>query len=90
MEAQRVLDFLTGAWAKASTASLDQMVSARNPLDSKVQAEGVDRERGAWKKYYQKKLKEKEDECRRSLRRTKTRLERANHAWWNLHTNSQQ
>ena len=50
MEAQRFFEFLTSAWAKAATPSLDQMVSARKLLDSKVQAKGVDRERGAWKK----------------------------------------
>ena len=52
------------------------MVSARRLLNSNVQAKEVDRERGAWKKYYLKKLKEQEDECRRSLSRTKARLER--------------
>ena len=56
------------------------MVSARKLLDSKVQAKGVGRERGAWKKYYLEKLKEQEDECRRSLSRTKARLERENEA----------
>ena len=56
------------------------MVSARNLLDSNVQAKGVDRERGAWKKNYLEKLKEQEDECGRSLVRTKARLERENEA----------
>ena len=51
------------------------MVSAKKSLDSKVQTRVVDRERGAWKKYYLEKLKEREDECRRSLCRTKARLE---------------
>ena len=77
MEAQRFFEFLTGTWAKAATTSLDQIVSART-LDSNVQAEGVDYERGAWKKYYLDKLKKQEDECRHSLSRTKARLEREN------------
>ena len=59
---------------------LDQMVSARKLLDSNVQAKGVDRERGAWKNYYLEKLKEQDDECKRSLGRTKARLERENEA----------
>ena len=80
MEAQRFFEFLTSAWAKAATPSLDQIVSARKLLDSNVQAEGVDREREAWKKYYLEKLKEQEDECEHSLSRTKPRLERENEA----------
>ena len=47
VEAQRFFEFLTSAWAKAATPSLDQIVSARKLLDSNVQAKGVDRERGA-------------------------------------------
>ena len=47
MEAQRFFEFLTSAWAKAATPSLDKMVSARKRLDRNVQAKGVDRERGA-------------------------------------------
>ena len=49
VEAQHFFEFLTRAWAKAATLSLDQMVSARKLLDSNEQAKGVDRERGAWK-----------------------------------------
>ena len=57
------------------------MVSARKRLDSNVQAKGFDRERGAWKKYNLEKLKEHEDEGRRSLSRTKARLKRENEAF---------
>ena len=57
VEAQRFFEFLTRAWAKAATPSLDQIVSAGKRLDINVQAKGVDRERGAWKKYYLEKLK---------------------------------
>ena len=53
---------------------------ARKRLDSNVQAKGVDHERGAWKKYYLGKLKEQEDECGRSLIRTRARLEREKEA----------
>ena len=74
METQPFFEFLTSAWAK------DQMVSARKLLDGKVQAKGVDRERGAWKQYYLEKLEEQENECTRSLSRTKARLERENKA----------
>ena len=67
-------------WAEAAAPSLDQMVSASKRLDSNVQAKEVDRERGAWKNYYLEKLEEQEDECRRSLSRAKSRLERENEA----------
>ena len=76
VEAQRFFEFLTSAWAKAAAPSLDQMISARKRLDGNVQAMEVDGERGAWKKYYLEKLKEQEDEFKRSLGRTKARLER--------------
>ena len=46
-----------------------------------MQAKVVDRERGAWKKYYLEKLKKQEEECKRGLGRTKTRLERENEAY---------
>ena len=49
MKALRFFELLTSAWGKAATARLDQMVSARNLLGSKVQAKGVDRERGGRK-----------------------------------------
>ena len=52
VEARRSFEFLTSAWAKAPTPSLDQMVSARKRFDSNVQAKGVDREQEIWKKYY--------------------------------------
>ena len=52
------------------------MVSAQKPLDSKVQAKGVNHERGARKKCYPDKLKEQEDQCRRGLSCAKARLER--------------
>ena len=58
VEVQRFSEFLTSAWAKAATPSLDRMVSARKLLDSNVQAKRVDREREAWNKYYLEKLKE--------------------------------
>ena len=77
VEAQRFFEFLTRACVKAATPSLDQMVSARQLLDRNVQAKGVDRERGAWKKYY---LEKQEDECKRRLGHTKARLERENEA----------
>ena len=48
IEAQRFFEFFTSAWANAATPSVDQMVSARKPLDSNVQAKEVDHEPGAW------------------------------------------
>ena len=89
MEAQRFFEFLISAWAKPATPSLDQMVSARKLLDSNVQAKEVDRERGAWKKYYLEKLMEQEDECERSLSCTKAGLERENEACLVEHTHKQ-
>ena len=80
MEAERFFEFLTRAWAKAATPSVDEMVSARKRFDSNVQAKGVDREREAWKKLYLEKLKELDEKCQRSIDRTKARLERENEA----------
>ena len=82
MEVQRFFEFLTSAWAKVATIRIDHTVTSRNLLDGIVQAKGVDRERGAWQKYFLCKLKEQEDECGRSLSRTQARLEKesTNHA----------
>ena len=71
MKAHPFFEFLTSAWAKAATLSSDQMVSARKRLDSNMQAKRVDRERGAWNKYYLEKLKEQAVECGRRLSRSK-------------------
>ena len=45
MDAQSVSDFLTTAWTKIGTPSLDQLISARKTLDSNVRAVTV-RENG--------------------------------------------
>ena len=80
MEAHRLFVCLPAHGTKLPPQNIDQMVSARTLFDSNVQAEKVDHEREAWKKYYLEKLKEQEDECGRSLSRRKARLERENEA----------
>ena len=80
LQAQSLFGFGHTAWTKIGTPSLDQLIAVRKTLENNAHAtENI--ERVAWKMFYKKKLKEREDKCFDSLRKTKDRLERDNEEW---------
>ena len=76
VEVQRHFGFLVTAWIKVGTPSLEQLNSVSKILNRNVHDAGIDKERGAWKKYYLDKLKEREDNGECSFSRMKDRVAR--------------
>ena len=80
VDAKSFFGFVPTARIKVETPSLDQLIAVRKTLENNAHAtENI--ERVAWKMFYKKKLKEREDKCFDSLRKTKDRLERDNEEW---------
>ena len=76
VKVQIYFGFLATAWTKVGAPSLEQLNSASNILDRNVHDAGMDKERGAWKKYYIEKLKKREDQREYRLSRMKDRVAR--------------
>ena len=76
VEVQSYVGFVITAWTKVGTPSLQQLHSVSKVLYRIVHNTGIDKERGAWKKYYLERLREREDQCEYSLSRMKDRVAR--------------
>ena len=78
VDAKSFFGFVPTARIKVETPSLDQLIAAKKPLDNHVLAAGINNERGAWKRFYKKKLNEREGEYFYNLSKTKDRIARDN------------
>ena len=76
VEVQSYFGFLVTGWTKVGTPSLEQLNSVGKILARNVHDAGIHKERGARKKYYLEKLKEREDQCEYSLSRMKDSVAR--------------
>ena len=76
LEAQSFFHFAFTAWTKVGTPSVYQLNTVGKAIDSNVHLTGLDSDRGAWRRFYEKNTTEMEDECRRSLIGTKDSLAR--------------